>query len=193
MSFRVLFLGPQESPLREWLIEREDLLSTSDRITPAFIQENEVNYIVSYGYRHIIKENVLTLLPRAVINLHISYLPYNRGADPNFWSFIEDSPKGVTIHEVDVGLDTGPILLQQRVEFESDNETLASSYAKLHEKIQQLFINNWEKLKAGRIEGSKQVGDGSYHDLKDKEELLHLLESDGWNTNVSKLIKAKRK
>ncbi len=189
MSFRILFLGPDDSPLRKWISEREDLISTTDRITPEFVQENDIRFIVSYGYRHIIKSDLLQLLPGAVINLHISLLPFNRGADPNFWSFIDDSPKGVTIHEVDTGLDTGPILIQQEVEFRSGNETLASSYAKLHEVIQNLFIHNWDDLKSGRIEPVEQIGAGSYHSSKDKKELLHLLEPDGWNTNISSLVK----
>jgi len=189
MSFRILFLGPEDSPLRKWISEREDLISRTDRITPEFVQENGIRFVVSYGYRHIIKSDLLQLLPGAVINLHISLLPFNRGADPNFWSFIDDSPKGVTIHEVDTGLDTGPILLQQEVEFRSGNETLASSYAKLHEVIQNLFIHNWDALKSGRIEPVEQIGAGSYHSLKDKEELLHLLEPDGWDTNISSLVK----
>ena len=38
--------------------------------------------------------------------MHISYLPFNRGAHPNYWSFKDNSPKGVTIHFIDNGIDT---------------------------------------------------------------------------------------
>ena len=37
------------------------------------------NFIISYGYRNIIKKNIINNLKRPIINLHISYLPYNRG------------------------------------------------------------------------------------------------------------------
>ena len=54
----------------------------------AGFEDNSFDFIVSYGYRHILSKNILDLLPNKIINLHISYLPYNRGADPNFWSFM---------------------------------------------------------------------------------------------------------
>lgn len=46
------------------------------------------------------------------MNLHISYLPWNKGADPNFWSCIDGTPAGVTLHHIDAGVDTGDIIAQ---------------------------------------------------------------------------------
>ena len=40
-------------------------------------------------------------MKRPIVNLHISYLPFNRGSHPNYWSFVENTPKGVSIHEID--------------------------------------------------------------------------------------------
>ena len=57
---------------------------------------------------------MLDRLPDRVVNLHIAYLPYNRGADPNLWSVLEDTPAGVSIHYVDEGVDTGDIIAQRR-------------------------------------------------------------------------------
>ena len=48
----------------------------------------------------------------------MSYLPYNRGAHPNFWSFVNNTVKGVTIHEIDQGIDTGKIILQKSIKFD---------------------------------------------------------------------------
>ena len=76
---------------------------------------NEFDLIVSYGYRHILSSSFLTFCNCPVVNLHISYLPFNRGAHPNFWSFFDDTEKGVSIHLVDGGIDTGPILFQKKV------------------------------------------------------------------------------
>ena len=45
----------------------------------------------------------------------MSFLPYNRGSHPNFWSFIDDTPKGITIHEIDEGADTGNIVFQKKI------------------------------------------------------------------------------
>lgn len=56
-------------------------------------------------------------LPRlGCLNVHPSLLPANRGPDPLFWTFRRgDTDTGVTIHLMDEGLDTGPILRQQRL------------------------------------------------------------------------------
>lgn len=81
-----------------------------------------------------------------IFNLHISLLPYNRGASPNFFSFIENTPKGVTIHQIDEGLDTGPILAQKELFFDESKETFASGYEKLILEIQMLFKENWSSI-----------------------------------------------
>lgn len=183
----ILFLGPMESPLFEWLKSNgESVIQTSDKITPEFITSNKVSFLVSYGYRHILKKNVLELLPDRAVNLHISFLPWNKGADPNFWSFVEDTPKGCTIHYLDEGVDTGDIIAQKELRFDSDLETLATSYEKLQAAMQDLFKQNWGSIKGGNCQRQKQVGKGSTHRVKDKEGLSHLL-TDGWNTPVSVL------
>ena len=71
--------------------------------------------MVSYGYRKIVLADVIDKMAGEIINLHISYLPWNRGANPNFWSFIDDTPKGVTIHEMSADLDKGRILCQKEL------------------------------------------------------------------------------
>jgi methionyl-tRNA formyltransferase len=184
----ILFLGPNDSPLLEWLKNQgENVIQTSEKITPSYIDENNVVFLVSYGYRYILKKDILDKLINKAINLHISFLPWNRGADPNFWSFIEDTPKGVTIHYLDEGVDTGDIIIQKEVEFNSDNnETLSTSYEKLQMEIQQLFMQHWVDIKNGSIPRKKQIGKGTLHKVKDKENFSHLL-SDGWNTSVSVL------
>ena len=129
---------------------------------------------------------ILDIFPCKAINLHISYLPWNRGADPNFWSFVEDTPKGITIHYLDEGVDTGDIIVQEEIKFDSDRETLATSYEKLQAAIQNLFKQNWPNIKNEKCQGQKQVGKGSTHKVRDKEGLSHLLTA-GWSTPVSVL------
>lgn len=127
---------------------------------------------------------MINLFNGNAINLHISYLPYNRGADPNFWSFVENSKKGVTIHLLDKGLDTGDIIVQKEIKFDKD-ETLASSYKKLNLEIQNLFIKNWDLIKTKSYTPKKQSG-GTYHRSKDKDRYFSLL-PDGWDTKISDL------
>jgi len=184
---KILFLGAQESPLLKWLVDSgETVIQTSERISPEFVQSANIEFLISFGYRHILRKNVLDLLPGRAINLHISYLPWNRGANPNFWSFVEDTPKGVTIHYLDEGVDTGDIIVQQKVKFNSARNTLATTYETLQSTIQDLFKENWLDIKSGNCKRQQQTGEGTTHKVKDMAPLEHLL-VDGWNTDVSTL------
>ena len=65
---------------------------------------------------HILKEDVINCVSDGVINLHPSYLPYNRGKHPYYWSLVDDTPAGVSIHLVTPGIDDGDILFQTKIE-----------------------------------------------------------------------------
>ena len=124
----ILFLG-NNNPLIEYLYSiDEKVTTTSKKILLDDIKDYD--FIISYGYRHIIKKDIIDFFKNRIINLHISYLPYNRGADPNLWSLLDGTQSGVTIHYMDYHLDTGDILVQNKVTFNS-NATLASSYEKI--------------------------------------------------------------
>lgn len=184
---KVLFLGPGDSPLIDWLREQgHEVAQTADRLSASGIAQRRHTFLVSYGYRHILRKDVLDLFPGRAINLHIAFLPWNRGADPNLWSFVEDTPKGVTIHHIDEGVDTGDIIVQRRMEFDAGGETLATSYRKLHELLQALFREHWDDIRHGRCQSVRQTGGGSVHRVSDRERLSHLL-TDGWDTPVSVL------
>lgn len=122
--------------------------------------------VVSFGYRHLLRKPALASATRPPINLHISYLPYNRGAHPLFWASYEGTPVGVTIHEIDEGVDTGPILYQQRVPM-ANNETFASGYVKIMSAIQGLFTDNWPAIETGTYQATPQVGTGTKHRVRD--------------------------
>jgi methionyl-tRNA formyltransferase len=145
-----------------------------------------IDFIVSYGYRYILHQDVLDKFPNKAINIHISLLPWNRGADPNLWSFLENTPKGVTIHYMDCGVDTGEIIVQQEVNF-STNETLRTSYEKLSIVAQDLFRRYWVDIREGRIKSYPQPTWGSHHLLKDRAQYEYLL-TKGWDTPVCTLI-----
>lgn len=195
MKLKILFLGPSDSPIAQWLhAEKENIFSTEQKISKNFVINNNFNFLISYGYRFILKKEILDLFPDRAINLHISLLPYNRGADPNFWSFIEHTPKGVTIHYLDEGIDTGDIIIQKEISFISqEDETLASSYEKLHKEIQSLFFQNWNSIKNQSNNRIPQKGLSTSHKVNDKNDFLFLLEPDGWNTKISKLISFNKK
>ena len=158
---------------------------TADPLDPEAVRHGRPEFLVSHGYRHIIKPDVLALVPDRAINLHIAYLPWNRGADPNLWSWIEDTPKGVTIHYIDENVDTGDIIAQREVEFEH-GETLASSYARLQAEMLRLFVEQWPLIRTGECERGPQQGAGSMHRLADRARVEHLLVA-GWDTPVTAL------
>lgn len=183
----VLFLGDKNSPLLRWLISTgESVIQTTETIEPSFIPNNKVIFLISYGYRHIIRKNILDQLPNRAINLHISLLPWNKGADPNLWSFVDGTPKGVTIHYLDPGIDTGDIIVQQEVEFDSHNDTLETTYQKLQCVIQSLFQKNWKSIKTQTCPRRQQQGQGSIHKSNEKEVISHLLVKE-WDTPISTL------
>lgn len=180
----ILFLGPADSPVLKWLQRGEKVKHTCEPIGPEWFQEFNLQHLVSHGYRHILRTATLNSVPGAAVNLHISLLPWNRGADPNLWSFVEKSPKGVTIHYIDAGVDTGDIIAQRELFFDPHQETLASSYHQLQSAILELFKRHWPQIKAGTCPREPQPCGGSSHRLRDKSSLAHILEPLGWDTPV---------
>lgn len=162
----VLFLtnNPNTTDLFEWLkTQEENVYRIENKIDLQMIKDLQPSFIISFNYRYIIKKDVLDYMQGKVINLHTSYLPYNRGSSPNFFSFLEDTPKGVTIHFMDEGLDTGDILCQKELHFDEEKETFTSSYNTLINEIQKLFQENWEAIKTGSIIPRKQTDAGTCH------------------------------
>lgn len=143
-----------------------------DSITEAVLDEYAPDMVVSYNYQHIVKEDVINRMGDNIINLHTSYLPWNKGASPNVWSFIDDTPKGVTIHRLEKGLDVGKIIVQKEIFFHEDTDTLSGSYAKLNEEIVNLLLENWDMIVSGNYVLKEQQGKGSYHRSADLKALL---------------------
>lgn len=181
---RVLFLGPPESPTLALLRGLgEDVVDTEERIAADVADSAE--FIVSHGYRHILGADVLGRFPGRAINLHISYLPWNRGAHPNVWSVIEGTPSGVTVHHMDPGVDTGDIIGQRLVELAPD-DTLATSYERLQSAVTELFGDLWPAIKDGTAPRELQQADGTVHRVADFEVVEPLLDN-GWDTSVGSL------
>jgi methionyl-tRNA formyltransferase len=184
---KILLLGPQRKEIIKYIIACGDEVQvTEEKVTidSPFIQK--ADFLISYGYRYILKKDILNCFPNRAINIHISLLPWNRGADPNLWSFLENTPKGVTIHHLDEGIDTGDILVQAKTEF-TQEDTLRTSYDKLSALAFELFQGSWLKIRNGEIQPQPQPLGGSYHRLRDRERYQHLL-TNGWDTPVVRLI-----
>lgn len=114
--------------------------------------------VISFGYRYIIKnvEEISKKYNIWFVNLHISYLPFNRGAHPNYHAHLNNTQHGVTIHLMDDGIDTGPILVQKKIKFEPYEDTLKTTYERLIYEITQLFIKNCDDILYKNIKSFKQ-------------------------------------
>lgn len=123
---------------------------------------------VFFGY--ILKPPLLRLFPGGVLNLHPSYLPYNRGAHPNVWSIIEGTPAGATLHFVDEGVDTGDLVAQKRVEVVPE-DTAKSLYDKLEHACISLFQETWVDIEQGDIRRWPQPEQGTSHRVRDLSSL----------------------
>jgi methionyl-tRNA formyltransferase len=184
----IILLGPECPRIENWFRERGyKLCRTEERLRSDDFVGLPVELAISYRYQHVIAPSVVTMLVGRLVNLHVSLLPWNRGADPNLWSFVEKSPKGVTVHFIDEGLDTGDIIAQRELQFDMGIETLATSYAKLDEAVVGLFLDVVPALLARQATGiSQKINAGSYHSIADRRRIEHLL-SNGWDTPVSQL------
>tara|TARA_Y100000593_G_C4293882_1_gene329614 strand:+ start:1412 stop:1948 length:537 start_codon:yes stop_codon:yes gene_type:complete len=177
---KILYLGHSDNKVYSFLKTKGIVENTQNKITPKYI--SNFDWVVSYGYRHILKKEHISASKNFIINLHISYLPFNKGADPNYWSWVENTPKGVTIHCIDEGIDTGDILVQKEIEFGRE-ETLSSSYGKLKKEIENLFINNFENIVKGYILPKTQPKGGSLHYVKDFPGVS------SWDIKIKNLVK----
>jgi methionyl-tRNA formyltransferase len=146
----------------------------------------DIEFLISYGYRHTIDEAILHKFARRAVNLHLSYLPWNRGADPVLWSWLEDTPKGVSIHYIDVGSESGRLLAQREIEFEED-ETLGGSEEKLAAAVEELFREIWPRIRDHRQQSFTQPPGGTHHTPRDRAAIEHLLIR-GKDTPVRDLI-----
>jgi methionyl-tRNA formyltransferase len=110
--------------------------------------------VVAYGL--ILPNSVLTTPRLGCLNVHGSLLPRWRGAAPferAIWA--GDKETGVTIMQMDEGLDTGDMLKKVTCPIDA-NETSASLYAKVAEQAPSVLIETINQLQAGELTAEKQ-------------------------------------
>ncbi|MGX7245748.1 phosphoribosylglycinamide formyltransferase [Enterococcus quebecensis] len=105
------------------------------------LEEEQVDLVVLAGYMRIIGPTLLEVFSGRIINIHPALLPNFPGLNGIKDAFEGNvSETGVTIHYVDDGVDTGPIIAQERVAIES-NDTLDSLEEKIHDLEHKLYPN----------------------------------------------------
>lgn len=177
--------------LYRWLKDRCEVNLYSEKLEIEQMEALSPDIIISYNYNYMIDSKVINYMNGNVINLHISLLPWNRGFSPNIWSFIEDTPKGVTIHQVDAGLDTGKIIFQKECYFEPEKETFLSTYNRLNKEIVELFKENWEAIRDRKYVLYEQTGKGSCHTKQDLKRLQEKVDFE-WSDNIAEFFEKYR-
>lgn len=135
---------------------------------------NGVEFIFLAWWPKIIPDYIIDAPTVGVVNFHPSFLPHNRGKHYNFWTLVEDTPFGVTLHFVDRGIDSGDIIFQSRISksWEDTGETL---YYKAKEEMLSLFKARYLDIISGRFQRTPQLADqGQLHYSKELDLASHV-------------------
>jgi methionyl-tRNA formyltransferase len=126
--------------------------------------EHEVMVVAAYGL--ILPASILSIPPLGCLNIHASLLPRWRGAAP-IHRAIEagDSETGITIMQMDEGLDTGPMLLT-RSELINATDTTGSLHDRLAALGGELIVDALKKLQQGGLLAQAQPTDGMTYAAK---------------------------
>ncbi|MBI5286129.1 MAG: methionyl-tRNA formyltransferase [Deltaproteobacteria bacterium] len=125
------------SPVKELAMQHKIPILQPERIRDGVfvkrLKELATDFIVVVAYGNILPKMILDIPPFGCVNLHASLLPRYRGAAPVNWAIINgERETGVTTMLMDEGMDTGPILLSERLLIANDDtaETLGNRLAK---------------------------------------------------------------
>jgi len=124
-----------------------DSTNESEILSSLATTGREVNLGVLAWWPHVIGPELLSVPTLGYVNMHPSFLPYNRGVNPNFWAIVDGTPFGVTLHLASVELDGGPIIAQRSIDIEW-TDTGESLYKKARSEIFNLFIEVYPGLRS---------------------------------------------
>ncbi len=143
-------------------------LRTPDSLRLIASWQPDLALSVFFGY--ILKRPFLEIFPEGTINLHPSFLPYNRGAHPNVWSIVDGTPAGVSLHYIDEGIDSGDLIAQQSVVV-LPWDTGQTLYQKLETSAVELLQETWPAIEKRGVPRSPQPSGGTFHSSKDAGQL----------------------
>lgn len=120
------------------------------------IRRTEADVIVVAAFGQLVPKSILEMKRYGCINVHGSLLPKYRGAAPIQWAVIDgETQSGITIMQMDAGLDTGDMLLKAAVPLDP-KETGGSLFEKLSKLGASLCVEALQKLEAGELVPEKQ-------------------------------------
>jgi len=116
------------------------------------LDRKKVDYILLAGFMRILGPSIIQAYPNRILNIHPALLPKFPGthAIRDAWK-AKEKVTGVTVHFVDEGVDTGPILLQREVAIDK-TDTLESLEKKVHEVEYQIYPEAIHLVLRGKVE-----------------------------------------
>jgi len=145
-------------------------LKARDESFIAQLRELKPDLMVVVAYGQILPQSLLDVPPHGCLNVHTSLLPKYRGAAPIQWAIADGNAEtGVTIMQMDAGLDTGPMLTTRRTPILAEDDS-----QKLHDRLAQLgaelLVETIPDYVAGKIQPQPQPAEGSTYAAKIKKE-----------------------
>lgn len=148
------------SPIKSLALEAGVPILTPRRLKPESVHEElkraRADLFVVAAYGRILPIEILNIPPSGCINVHASLLPAYRGAAPIQWAIINGETRtGITIMQMDEGMDTGPILLQEEMEIRRE-DTAGSLSTRLAELGGRVLKEALARLKRGELDKRPQ-------------------------------------
>ena len=162
------------SPVKEFAIEKKLKIFQPEKVkkNEEFISQikdmnPDVICVVAYG--KILPKEILDIPKLGCINVHGSLLPKYRGAAPIQWAVLNgDKKTGITTMYMDVGMDTGDMILKQEVEIGED-ETTGELWDRLSKIGGELLVETLKQIESGTAPREKQGEDFSVAPMLNKE------------------------
>lgn len=163
-----------QSPVKEFAIEKnievlqpEKVKGNKELIEELKKTNPDIICVVAYG--KILPNEILEIPRFGCINVHGSLLPQYRGAAPIQWSILNgDKKTGITTIYMDSGMDTGDIILKEKVDI-GDDETTGELWERLSKLGGQALVKTLKKIENGTVTREKQGEDFSMAPMLNKE------------------------
>jgi methionyl-tRNA formyltransferase len=145
-----------DSFCRQHGIDFLKIRSVNDGEVIQSLREREIDWLFIIGWSQIAKPQVLRAVKRGTLGMHPTLLPVGRGRASIPWAILKGLPEtGVTLFQMDEGVDTGLILAQERLTIHTD-ETATTLYSRVAAAHQKLIARIWPELISDRIKPTPQ-------------------------------------
>lgn len=155
--------------------EYDDLYEMARRYEIPFVSAPDLNdtrvenklasiapHLIVFTGGGLIRSNILSIPSLGIMNCHSGILPRYRGMDVVEWPLLEGDVQkaqvGLTLHYMDRGVDTGPLLLQHHETLRAE-DSIESIRARLEPRMIELVLNGIRGLQSGTLEPTPQVVD----------------------------------